>query len=280
MRPSKRPKVVTIGRTGWRAGAIVAAIAAVILSSCVQYLVPQEDVDFAKRIVSLLQAGDIEAVEAAITPATRSADPHIRAKIQKMAAVVPRGNPASVSITGWRRNYNNSLRSDVLGLEYGFGDRWLFASFVIERIDGELRATSVNLTLNQQSLLEANALLRGKSFFSYLFVSMWVGLFVLMVYALVKCFRTPRLQRKWLWCLFIATGFGHVSLNWTTQTLSFQLLFVLIPVASFSGGGYAPIFFTMTLPLGALMFLNRRAGEPSEPGDGAEANPAPPSQNA
>lgn len=239
--------VMTAGR---RFAVIVAAAAILAFASCAQLVVPQD-------------------VEALTAPSVRNADPYIRAKIQKIAPLIPKGIPDSITVTGWWINYKNGIRSDAVGYEYRFGERWLIANFLIERPDGELRVAGFNLTLDSQSLHEKNALLRGKSFFSYLFASLWIGLIALMIYALAVCFRTSGLRHKWLWMLLIAAGFGRVSLNWTDETLSYQLASVFVPVVSYSGGGYTPIVLIVALPLGALIFLGRRSSSPKPPGPAA-----------
>jgi hypothetical protein len=289
LRTDPGPAAAAISRQRKCAAALVAALAVLVLASCAQLTVPQDADAFAKRIVTLLQANEIDAVEALTAPSVRNADPYVRAKIQKIAPLIPKSMPDSVAVTGWQINYKNGVRSDAVGYEYRFGEHWLIANFLIERADGELRVAGFSLTLNSQSLHEKNALLRGKSFLSYLFASLWIGLLALMIYALVVCFRTSGLKHKWLWMLFIAAGFGRVSLNWTDETLTYQLASVFVPVVTYAGGGYTPIVLVVALPLGALIFLGRRSSppEPSEPAgpagakEGAQhAPPAPPAQNA
>lgn len=289
VRTDPEPAAETIAWTRRRSAGTIAAVMVLVLASCAQLVVPQDVDAFARRIVTLLQSNEIDAVEALTAPSARNADPYIRAKIQKIAPLIPKSMPDSVTVTGWWINYRNGIRSDAVGYEYRFGERWLIANFLIERPDDELRVAGFNLTLDSQSLHEKNALLRGKSFFSYLFASLWIGLLALMIYALVVCFRTSGLRHKWLWMLFIAAGFGRVSLNWTDETLSYQFASVFVPVVTYAGGGYTPIVLVVALPLGALIFLGRRSSppEPSEPAgpagakEGAQhAPPAPPAQNA
>lgn len=89
-----------------------------------------------------------------------------------------------------------------------------------------------------------------------LFLAILVPLFTL--YALILCIRTKIEKKKWLWVIFVLAGIASFSVDWTTGQwrivpLSFQLL-----GAGASAPPYGPWVISVSLPLGAIIFLLKR----------------------
>ncbi len=79
--------------------------------------------------------------------------------------------------------------------------------------------------------------------------------------SLILRIRTKIGKRKWLWIVFIPFGFGRLSFNWTTGRVLFNPLsvhFQLLGAAAVKHGLYAPWIISISVPLGAIVFLIRR----------------------
>jgi hypothetical protein len=68
---------------------------------------------------------------------------------------------------------------------------------------------------------------------------------------------TP-MKRRWLWALFALIGFGSVTMNWTTGTVTSQLLSVQFLGAIRRFGLAGPWFISVSFPLGAILALRKR----------------------
>jgi hypothetical protein len=100
--------------------------------------------------------------------------------------------------------------------------------------------------------------LAGKSAVQYVVLGLAVLFPLLTLYALVACITTKMSGRKWPWVLFIALGFGNFAVNWTTGEWQLAALVVRLFSASAGAALYGPWIVSVSLPLGALVFLLRR----------------------
>lgn len=79
---------------------------------------------------------------------------------------------------------------------------------------------------------------------------------LIVLYSLISCIRTPMQKGKWLWIIFILIGVCQFSLNWTTGQLNINPLSInLFGLGVFSSSQYAPIFISLGIPLGAIVYL-------------------------
>jgi hypothetical protein len=82
-------------------------------------------------------------------------------------------------------------------------------------------------------------------------------------------------RRKWLWIIFILIGFGKLSLNWTTGQILFNPLSFyvqLFSVAVIKHGPYAPWIFSISIPLGAIIFFLKKILIVTEPASTEQGN--------
>jgi hypothetical protein len=83
-----------------------------------------------------------------------------------------------------------------------------------------------------------------------------MAIFTLVV--LVVCIRTKMKRRKWLWILFILFGFGKLSVNWATGQWGVMVLAAQLFSASGTAAYLGPWIVSVSLPVGAVLFLIKR----------------------
>jgi hypothetical protein len=100
--------------------------------------------------------------------------------------------------------------------------------------------------------------LAGKNLLQYVTLSFAILIPIFTLYVLVLCIRTKMEKRKWLWIIFIIIGIGKFTVNWTTA----QWQFAPLSFQFFGASAFAPMYsawlISISLPLGAIVFLIRR----------------------
>jgi hypothetical protein len=242
----------------------IASIAFVLmLTGCGYYsngeFGPQDQRDFAKHFVALFAARDTAAIDKLLTPETR---PEMASVLGKMIAVYPPEKPTSIQY------YAYTVRSDtrsgtvyfLSGLYRFPGDKDLAVEVALKRTGASYLVAGVHFQTLPHAWIAANDfVLEGKPLASYAFLAAMAAVLATSLIALVQCIRTRGIRRKWLWVVFILFGFGKLSLNWATGA------FVLTPVAiqilsasAFRSAWIGPWVLSISLPLGAILFLARR----------------------
>ncbi len=270
-----------VGRTTTRSLAVglavvAAAVMAGVLASCseervMQALTSESDRAFTTSCIDHLRRREFEAIEAVMDPSLRTAG--LRRTLESMADLVPPSAPRSVKVVGSHTFYGDGETVVNTTLEYEFDGRWLLANVVAREAAGQKRVVGFNVLPQPASLKAQHRFtLRGKGPAHALVLAAAAAAVTLTLTALVACVRTRGLRRKWLWVLFILVGIGQVGVNWTTGAwfgtpLAFQLF-----AAGAKAQFYGPWLISFSLPLGAIVFLVRRATArpPTEPAGDAE----------
>jgi hypothetical protein len=189
------------------------------------------------------------------------AGPGLAATLGKMAELIPSGTPTSVKLVGAQRSSMSGATTLNLTFEYEFPGRWVVANVATKSKEGVTTIVGFHVYPESSSLESANRFtLSGKSVLQYVVLGAAIaaGLFTLVV--LVVCIRTTMKRRKWLWVLFILFGLGKLSVNWTTGQWGFMALAAqLFGVSAVAASTYSPWIVSVSLPIGAVLFLvNRR----------------------
>jgi hypothetical protein len=100
--------------------------------------------------------------------------------------------------------------------------------------------------------------LANKSALQYGALAAAIGVTIFTLFALVVCIRTKLARRKWLWILLILIGFGKIMVNWTTGQWGLSILAVQLFSASATAEYFGPWIISVSLPIGAAIFLSRR----------------------
>lgn len=221
---------------------------------------PDEDEALAKKCLTALSTRDFETIRSQLDP--QFVTPGIESELSKMASALDHGEPLSVELVGCNvvsisgRSSSHKRRSN-LTYQCQFPDWWVLASFTIDTVDGNKRVYGINVQPIPESLGEINAFtFVGKDVPHYAMLALAVALPLFSLYALIVCIRTRLGKVKWFWMLFVVVGFGKLGLNWTTGRFLFSPISINVPASSaFKQGLYTPWIVTISLPLGAILFL-------------------------
>jgi hypothetical protein len=137
------------------------------------------------------------------------------------------------------------------------GPKWVVASASLSGEPGEFRIVAFNVEPLPAPLSELNAFtLKGKSAAHYIFLLLPAADCVISIYAFVRCLRTKRLRRKWLWALFTLVGVVAFSINWTSGAVYVEpLRFSILGAGYMRNGWLGPWVISFYIPVGALAFL-------------------------
>jgi hypothetical protein len=220
-------------------------------------MVPDEDEKLAKECLKALSMRDFETVKSQLDP--QFVKPGIESDISETADMLDHGVPLSLELVGCNVFSSSGKRRSSLTYQYQFPDSWVLASVTVDTVNGNQKVFGVSVQPIPKSLRELNAFTfadKDVQHYVMLILSMAIPLFILIT--LVICIRTKLKKRKWLWIIFILLGFGKLGLNWTTGQILYNPLSVnvqLFGVAVFKQGLYAPWIISISLPLGAIIFL-------------------------
>jgi hypothetical protein len=269
---SRVSSIFLLLRTKMRSIYLVGVLFALLsLSGCNQSdmmdkMTPHEDEAIAKNYVKLLRDNQFELIEKDLAPNLKG--PNIRETLVSMAALFPVQDPISVKVVGAHVSYvveahaspvstngSNSSNTDIT-FEYQFPERWLLASVVTQKKDGGISIIGLKVNTISDSLENLNRFtLSGKSPVHYAILTLAFLLPLFILYVLVLCIRTKIERRKWLWIVFILFGIGQFAMNWTTGQWGLNLLQVQL----LGAGAFSPLYgawtVSVSLPLGAIIFL-------------------------
>jgi hypothetical protein len=240
---------------------------------------PPEDESIARRYVDLLRQGKFDQVERDLAPSV--VDSNVPDTFAKMAAIFPAEIPESTKVVGANIFHSPEYSTTSITLEYQFPSKWVLVNVVTQRKGDVSTIVGFHVNPMPESLENLNRFtLVGKSAFQYVILAFAVCSLLFSVYVLVLCIRTRDGKTKWLWMLFILFGVGKLAVNWTTGESTITFVALQIPCVMANAPLYGPWTVAVSLPLGAILFLNRRwrnttTGESSRPS--VLAQPPPPS---
>jgi hypothetical protein len=242
-------------KTTISAGALVAAS---LLGGCssqkiLERLASPEKVAAAKSDVDLLRQHRFEEVKARMDPSL--VNDGLEAALNQMAGLVPEGDIKSIKVVGANSFRNADFAQLSLTLEYEFSGKWLLAEVVTKTQGGQTLIEGFHIDPLTDSLEHANRFrLTGLGAAQWVMIFLALVSFGCSVYAFVICVRS-KVRRKWLWAVVTLFGVGRLALNWTSGAVITNLIWVEIPTVQASAGFYSPWFVSVSLPIGALLFL-------------------------
>ena len=236
--------------------------ATVFLAGCDQQaafdrLVPKDEAAYAQHYLSQLAEGDIEQVEAGLSPHIVS--PAIRGELATLSESFPKSQPASVKLVGSHTENREGTWRAQFTFEYEYPGQWLLAGVAMHREGPELFVDGINVEHVADSVVNTHRFtLDGKTPVHYTILLAAAAVFAFVVHSLIQCMRTPIVRFKWLWMIFILLGFGTVNLNWTTGAWEFMPVHVLLFGIGVQKMLYSPLFIQVAAPMGAVAFQLRQ----------------------
>lgn len=255
-------------RTILKAGLVLLTLAgAGALSACAARPEPGQTAAI-RAVFDQARRHDFAAIETRLAPRLRSAVTDTR--LQAQAALIPDQPPRAVKPVRFISAHANGGDEMSALDEYFYADRLLVVSTAIEtRPGGPPQVLGFNIQpFSLKALAVGQFTLESKSTIQYFLLGLATGIPLLLVYALARLARDRTTRWKWLWTPFILIGFTQLSVNWATGGLLFQPFSLLLLGASVARGplDVAPWIVTVSLPLGALLYLGRAwfAARPAE----------------
>jgi hypothetical protein len=241
----------------------LAAVCALALMGCDQQaflnkIASAQDQEEAKADISDLRARRFDEIEKRLDPSLKSEKTH--AELIRMAGFFPDAEPTSETLVGARSQFNSETTLKEMTFEYAYPDnRWLVFTVGTREASGTRVLTRLQIVPESKSLAQQNAFhLSGKTPAQYGLVALSIIFPLLTVFAFVLMLMSGNLGRKWVWGLFILFGIGKVTVNWTTGEWQVSPLFLQLFSASAGATLNGPWVFSVSLPLGAILFLLRR----------------------
>lgn len=222
-----------------------------------------EDEARADKLLSHLRAGDYESLFALLPEGTNQDE--IKVKFDEMKAAIPEGDPVAYERVGWNFSTIKSIngpetKTTNIQLEYEFEGAWVLLTTAFVEADGITELKTFRVHQLEQSLRETYKVDWSEAgLVNYVFVGLAIIIPIFILVTVVICARTKNVRRKWLWIIFILFGITSYEFNWTTGSVSAHWgQFQFLGAGYEQANGFAPLIISISLPLGAALFLWRR----------------------
>lgn len=235
-----------------------AVIGCVVLTGCSgarvrRDPVPEETDRFAREFIGALRGRDMTRAEQLFSPEFKKRD--FRKALSKVSGMLTEGQLTGIKQIGSQVIKTGDKTRTSLTYEFSYEDRWLLVNVVVDGTPGNHQVWGVHVNPLAAPMSQNAFMLTGKSGGHYLFLG-FAAVVVAFSLAMLICCVVTKVRRKWLWILFMLVGFGKISINWATGQVGFQKIAVQLPwVAASKMGPYAPWIVSISLPVGALLFL-------------------------
>lgn len=233
-----------------------------IVAGCTQKdltseLVPPADQALALHYVDMLRQRNFDEIDRAVDPSVRG--PKLYEALLKNAEVLPEDAPSSSKMVDARvRTEKDETRFDII-LEYDFSGKWVLANVALLHKKDSVSLAALSVRAISESVEQRHAFrLAGKSPMHFVVLTLAIAFPLLTLYALVTCLTTRLSSMKWPWVLFILLSFGRFAINWTTGETQFSPLAIGVFGASLTGVSFGAWTLSVSLPIGALVFLFRK----------------------
>lgn len=233
-------------------------------------VVSAEEIALADQCFELVRHRDFATLREKLDPELQSTD--LTAALGPVAAAIPAGEPKDSGI--YRANVTTTTttitngpttttRTTVLTSEYLFASLWVIQEIVLVNRGGGIVVTSLTVETSPEPLEARNALswqtASDKPMATLLIAAAAIVVPVFILISAFFCIRTPVPRRKWLWIIFILLGVTTLSVDWIDGTTHFKLLTItLLGTGAAKAGTYGGWLFSMSFPLGAVIFWVKR----------------------
>lgn len=227
--------------------------------SYMEKITPQDDDILAREMINSLIIKDFDAIIGRFDKSALGENPQIA--LTQLHQYIDHETPKSITQVGCNIFTSGNMRRSNLTYQIEFPQTWYTANIIIITEGNSKKVYGFHINKLDASLEEINAFVfRGKGPLHYLFLVFLIGIPLFIIIALIICIKS-KVKRKWLWIIFIIIGILKLSLNWSTGQIIFNPLSFNIQLlgASFLKSGlYAPWIISISIPLGAIIFLAKR----------------------
>lgn len=232
----------------------------------------QQGIALAEMYFKMLRDGRYDEIENTVDPSIRTAD--FRAGFDALAATIPREEPLSAKpILGQSKCQDGVCDTHVI-IEYKYRDELLLFNVVLHDTGTRTSIEGMSCRVIPGSIIARNEFrFSGKGVGQYTILALAILFPLFSLSVLVICIRTTPGNQKWLWIPFILIGFSQLGVNWTTGQFDFKPIAIQLLSASASAEQYEPWRISISLPVGALLFVAaHNSRDRKRPSKGTEAS--------
>lgn len=219
---------------------------------------------FAREYIEVLRRQGNSGVDMALFSSTLA--PRTRAEIQKASEILGaiRQPPMGLELvaTSTTPSEDATIVPIQLNYEMQTSDRWYRIEVHILEAGEQRKISGIKVEPAEESLVQSHQFsLREKPLQAYVILAVAVieSLFVLWVLGTLVFHSRDRLLKQALWAFLIVTGVGTVQLNWESGEVRFHAGVIRFPIVTVSRPSYfSPLYFTISCPLGALVYFRRQ----------------------
>jgi hypothetical protein len=223
-----------------------------------------EDQATARHYIERLRAHDFDEIEKAMDPSIEG--PTLRATLEQMYGSIPAADPVSVQLVGAQTIRSSGSTTVNTTFEFDFDGHWFLINAAIKTKNGAKTIVGLNVAPETRSLADQNRFgLSGKSLAQLSVLGAAIAAALFSLWALVVCIRSRLPGRKWPWVLFIILGIGELWVNWNTGAWGVDPIAVQLFSASAMSSPSGAWLVSVSLPLGAIVFLIYRKARLATP---------------
>jgi hypothetical protein len=216
-----------------------------------------EEVSVAKSYFDLLRTGHADVIENSFDPAFKDAE--FASEISEMVATVPVDGPSSVKTIFAHPDCVGNICVYSIMLDYTYSFEHLLFNVVLRKAGGHTSIIGMHVRIVPESVIEESEFKlsnKGVPQYTVLLAAIFCAIFTL--YVLVLCIRSRIGPQKWIWAAFISIGISRLGVNWATGRINFRLFALQVLSFSAFAASYRPWIISVSLPLGAILFLSTR----------------------
>jgi hypothetical protein len=226
-------------------------------SDVVEKFAAADDQALARKYIRQLKEHRFDEIEAAMDASIAGAGSD--KTLNYMSTLIPAGEPLKVTLVGANSFTGPEWSTINLTYEFQFREGWILSNVALKKQGGNITIVGFHVYSEPQSLEAQNRFtLRGKSVGQYAILAAAVIVPLFILWTFVLCLRTKLKGRKWPWDVFILLGIGKLAVNWTTGAWAFAFTYVQLFGAGALASPYGPWTISVSVPLGAIVFLWRR----------------------
>lgn len=216
--------------------------------------VPDREDEFAREFIDTLREGNYLEAERRLSPDLSGSE--ALGKLKIIAGLIDQTDLVATEIISSNLMKSDRGKRNALSYQLLFPETFMIVNVAVDRINDRLLISGINIEPIPRPIQEINAFtISDKPFANFIILACSVFIPFLIIFTLFICVRSEA-THKWLWMIFILFGFCRLQLNWTTNEIEFNLFSIhLFGAAFFRPGLYGPWHFSLSIPLGAKVFL-------------------------